>query len=144
LGFCCLVLAGFLFSLAPFLGIFSFKEVVGGRFSWLIGILGYNIENKQKGEGQDTTRTRMVQRYKCHFKTGLQLNRLSHCESGPKSKLGKSAVFEIGTFDLAGASFETGATKQAPRLQHFYELSEFTTNINGVIIVMDPASTIFA
>jgi hypothetical protein len=26
------------------------------------------------------------------------------------SEFGKSAVFEIGTFDLAGASFETGAT----------------------------------
>src|ERR1700729_1242584 len=31
LGFCCLVLVGLLFSLAPFSRILSFKEVVGGR-----------------------------------------------------------------------------------------------------------------
>jgi hypothetical protein len=113
LGFCCLVLAGLLFGLAPFPGSLSFKGIVGGRFSWLIGIVGYNLENERKGEGQDATRTRTAQRDKCRFETGLQPNRLPHCESGPKSKLGKSAVFEIGTFDLAGTSFETRATERA-------------------------------
>jgi hypothetical protein len=34
-------------------------------------------------------------------------------KSAPGQILGKSAVFEIGTFDLAGADFETGATERA-------------------------------
>ena len=52
MGFCCLVLAGLLFGLAPFPRILSFKEVVGGRFSWLVGIVGYNIENERTGRAR--------------------------------------------------------------------------------------------
>jgi hypothetical protein len=39
LGFYCLVLVALLFSFAAFLKILSFKEVVGGRFSWLLDIV---------------------------------------------------------------------------------------------------------
>ena len=76
-------------------------------------MVGYSIQNEWKGEDQDVTRARRARRDKCRFETRLSPNGLPNFKSAPKSKFGKSAVFEIGTFNLAGAGFKTGATEQA-------------------------------
>ena len=67
-----------------------------------------------EGGGPGHDKDKNARHDKCHFETGLQPNSLPHYKSARKSKLGKSAVFEIGvTVDLAGADFETGATERA-------------------------------
>ena len=69
----------------------------------------------------------------------LWRSRTSGFETGPAkltSEFGKSAVFEIGTFDSAGASFATERALSAPSRAHWQTYLRFPVQVCEIVWTM--------